>query len=158
MHSNGTFFSIQCNGRMFHGNHGDLSEELQRGTTAMGRPTKQTCPGDPGKKTPNSVRNQRKLRKKTMQLREEVGRSKNTAVFSMICGSGGSKCRLARTVGAEPSGQTRDKKLHAVVARSRLPSQNVQSAPATDQFWRCRNARSTFPNQHARNKTCLDHF
>ena len=44
----------------------------------------------------------------------------------MICGSGGSKSRLAKAVGAEPAGQMRDEKLHAVVARSTFPSQNAQ--------------------------------
>ena len=44
----------------------------------------------------------------------------------MICGSGGSKSRLAKAAGAEPAGQMRDEKLHAVVARSTFPSQNVQ--------------------------------
>ena len=43
----------------------------------------------------------------------------------MICGSGGSKSRLA--AGAERSGQMRDEKLHAVVARSTCGSQNVQN-------------------------------
>ena len=45
----------------------------------------------------------------------------------MICGSGGSKSRLAKAAGAEPAGQMRDEKFHAVVARSTFPSQNVQS-------------------------------
>jgi len=45
----------------------------------------------------------------------------------MICGSGGSKSRLAQAAGAEPSGQMRDEKLHAVVARSTFRSQNVQN-------------------------------
>ena len=45
----------------------------------------------------------------------------------MICGPGGSKSRLAKAAGAEPSGQMRDEKLHAVVARSLFPSQNVQN-------------------------------
>ena len=31
----------------------------------------------------------------------------------MICGSGGSKSRLAKAAGAEPAGQMRDEKLHA---------------------------------------------
>ena len=44
----------------------------------------------------------------------------------MICGSGGSKSRLAKAAGAEPAGQRRDEKLHAVVARSTFRSQNVQ--------------------------------
>ena len=47
-------------------------------------------------------------------------------VFPMICGSGGSKSRLAKAAGAEPAGQMRDEKLHAVVARSTFASQNVQ--------------------------------
>ena len=62
----------------------------------------------------------------------------------MICGSGGSKSRLAKAAGAEPAGQMRDEKLHAVVARSTFPSQNVQNTPGSDHFWklRCRkNAR-----------------
>ena len=46
----------------------------------------------------------------------------------MICGSGGSKSRLAKAAGAEPAGQISDEKMHAVVARSRFPSQNVQNS------------------------------
>ena len=48
----------------------------------------------------------------------------------MICGSGGSKSRLAKAAGAEPAGQMKDEKLHAVVARSTFASQNVQNTPA----------------------------
>ena len=47
-------------------------------------------------------------------------------VFPMIWGSGGSKSRLAKAAGAEPAGQMRDEKLHAVVARSTFGSQNAQ--------------------------------
>ena len=57
-------------------------------------------------------------------------------VFPMIRGSGGSKSRLAKAAGAEPCGQMRDEKLHAVVARSTFPSQNAQSAPTSDHFWK----------------------
>ena len=53
----------------------------------------------------------------------------------MICGSGGSKSRLAKAAGAEPAGQMRDEKLHAVVARSTCPSENVQNTPGADHFW-----------------------
>ena len=56
-------------------------------------------------------------------------------VFPMICGSGGSKSRLAKAAGAEPAGQMRHEKVHAVVARSTFPSQNVQNTPRTDHFW-----------------------
>ena len=55
-------------------------------------------------------------------------------VFPMICGSGGSKSRLAKAAGAEPAGQMRDEKLHAVVARSTFPSQNVQNTSGPDHF------------------------
>ena len=45
----------------------------------------------------------------------------------MICGSGGSKSRLAKAAGAEPCGQRRNEKLHAVLAQSAFSSQNVQN-------------------------------
>ena len=48
-------------------------------------------------------------------------------VFPMFCGSGGSKSRLAKAAGAEPPGQMRDEKLHAVVARSTFGSEKCQS-------------------------------
>ena len=50
-------------------------------------------------------------------MREKVGKSRNS-VFPMIWGSGG----LAKAAGAEPAGQMRDEKLHAVVARSTFGS------------------------------------
>ena len=53
-----------------------------------------------------------------MQMREKVGKSQNTVFFPMICGSRGSKSRLAKAAGAETSGEMRTEKLHAVVARS----------------------------------------
>ena len=56
----------------------------------------------------------------------------------MICGSGGSKSRLAKAAGAEPAGQTRDEQLHAVAARSTVPSQNVQNTPWSEHFWKLR--------------------
>ena len=45
----------------------------------------------------------------------------------MFCGSGGSKSRLAKVAGAETSGQMRDEKLHAVVARSTFGSKKRQN-------------------------------
>ena len=56
----------------------------------------------------------------------------------MICGAGKSKSRLAKAAGAEQSGQMRDEQLHAVVARSTFPSQNVQNTPFSDHFWKLR--------------------
>ena len=63
------------------------------------------------------------LRRKKIQEPEKVGKLRLTVFFPMICHSGGSKSRLAKAAGAEPSGQMRDEKLHAVVAGSKFPSQ-----------------------------------
>ena len=74
------------------------------------------------------------LRRKKIQVREKVGKSRKKSVFPMICGSGGSKSRLSKAAGAEPAGQMRDEKLHAVVARSTFGSQNVQTTSAPEHF------------------------
>ena len=66
----------------------------------------------------------------------------NHCVFPMIWGSGGSKSRLAKAAGAEPAGKRRGEKLHAVVARSRFRSQNVQNTPWSDHFWKLRCRKS----------------
>ena len=60
----------------------------------------------------------------------------------MICGSGESTSRLAKAAGAEPARQMRDEKLHAGVARSTFPSQNVQNTSAPDHFWKLRCRKS----------------
>ena len=76
------------------------------------------------------------LRRKKIQVCEKAGKVPKHCV--MICGSGGSKSRLAKAAGAEPAGQMRDKKLHAVVARSTFRSQNVQSTSASEHFRKLR--------------------
>ena len=63
-------------------------------------------------------------------------------VFPMICGSGGSKSRLAKAAGAEPAGQMRDEQVHVVVARCTFPSQNAQNTSASDRFWKLRFRKS----------------
>jgi len=96
-----------------------------------------------------------------MQTREKVGKSLNTdCVFPMICGSGGSKSRLAKAVGAEPAGQMRDEKVHAVLARSTFPSQNVQNTPGSDHFWklRCRKSVRRCGAKHISKSTCTKHL
>ena len=77
----------------------------------------------------------------------------------MICGSGGSKSRLAKAAGAEPAGQMRDEKVHAVVARSTFPSENVQNTPASDHFWklRCRKSARRCGAKHISKWKCTKH-
>ena len=76
----------------------------------------------------------RKSQKKEDEDARKGRKVVKSCVFPMICGSGGSKSRLAKAAGAEPSGQMRDEKLHAVVARSTFRSQNVQNTPCSDHF------------------------
>ena len=78
----------------------------------------------------------------------------------MICGSGGSKSRLAKAAGAEPAGQMRDEKLHAVVARSTFRSQNAQSTPFSDHFWklRCRKSARRCGAKHISKSKCTKHL
>ena len=78
-------------------------------------------------------------KKRKSQKKEDPGARKSRkgakqCVFPLICGSGGSKSRLAKAAGAEPAGQMRDEELHAVVARSTFPSQNVQNTSAPEHF------------------------
>ena len=77
----------------------------------------------------------------------------------MIWGSGGSKSRLAKAAGAEPAGQMRDEKLHAVVARSTFRSQNVQNTPLSDHFWklRCRKSARRCGAKHISKSKCTKH-
>ena len=87
----------------------------------------------------------RKSQKKEDAGAREVRKVAKHCVFQMICGSGGSKSRLAKAAGA-------------VVARSTFGSQNAQSTPFSDHFWKLHVekvdavvARSTFPSQNVQN-------
>ena len=81
-------------------------------------------------------------------------------VFPKIWGSGGSKSRLAKAAGAEPAGQMRDEKVHAVVARSTFGSQNVQNTPFSDHFWklRCRKSARRCGAKHISKSKCTKHL
>ena len=61
-----------------------------------------------------------KIIKGDSQKREDAGARKGRRVekhcfVTVLCGSGGSRSRLAKAAGAEPAGQRRDAQLHAVV-------------------------------------------
>ena len=77
----------------------------------------------------------------------------------MIWDSGGSKSRLAKAAGAEPAGQMRDEKLHAVVARSTFRSQNSQNTPGADHFWqlRCQKSARHCGAKHICKSKCAKH-
>ena len=56
----------------------------------------------------------------------------------MIRVSGESKSRLVKAAGAESCGQRRNQKLHAAVARSTFPSQNVKKLTVSEHFLKLR--------------------
>ena len=61
----------------------------------------------------------------------------------MLCGSAGSKSRLAKAAGAEPGRQMRDEKLHAAVARSTFASQkSTKHLKLGENFWKLRYQKS----------------
>ena len=96
-----------------------------------------------------------RVRRKKMQVREKVGKSRNTVFFQW-----GSKSRLAKAAGAEPAGQMRDEQLHAVVARSTFPSQNVQSTSCSEHFWKltCRKSARRCGAKHISKSKCTKHL
>ena len=112
---------------------------------------------------------------------KKVGKSRLT-VFPMICVSGRSKSRLAKAAGAKPCGQMRDEKLHtvktykthqggsifgscdvqkvhAVLARSTSPSQNVQNIPGWEHFWKlwCPKSARRCGAEHMSKSKCTKH-
>ena len=104
---------------------------------------------------------ERRSEKRKSQRKEDAGARKSRKVAThcacpMTCGSGSSKSRPAEAAGAEPSGQMRDEKLHAVVARSTCPSQNVQNTPGSEHFWklRCRKSVHGCGAKHIFTATC----
>ena len=78
----------------------------------------------------------------------------------MICGSRGSKSRLAKAAGAEPAGQMRDEKLHVVVAQSTFRSLNVQSTPGLDHYlevWDMEKVHAISGAKHISKSECTKH-
>ena len=85
---------------------------------------------------------ERRSEKRKSQKKEDAGARKGRkvvkhCVFPKIRGSGGSKkLGSLKRRGAEPCGQIRDEKLHAIAARTTFPSQNAQNTPTSDRFWK----------------------
>ena len=77
---------------------------------------------EPGRNSDVEKVRRENIRDGESQKREDAGARKGREVakncFPMFCPSGGSKSRLAKAVGAEPAGQMRKEKLHAIVAQS----------------------------------------
>ena len=131
-----------------------------------------------------------RVRRKKMQMREKVGKSRNTVFFQWFVAPEGRKVgslkrrvrsQLARwemknctplwreahfQVKMHNTHQLRTtfgswdvEKVHAVVARSTFPSQNVQNTPASDHFWqlRCRKSARRCGAKHISKSKCTKH-
>ena len=71
-----------------------------------------------------------------------------------------SKCTKQTHHGRSTFGSCNVKKVHAVVARSTFPSQNVQNTPALDHFWqlRCRKSARRCGAKHLSKSQCTKHL
>ena len=131
-----------------------------------------------------------KIRRKKMQMREKVGKSRFTAFFQWFVAPEGRKVgSLKRRVRTQLArwemknctplwreahfqvkmykthhsrttfGSCDVEKVHAVVARSTFPSQNVQNTPAPDHFWklRCRKSARRCGAKHISKWKCTKH-
>ena len=132
-----------------------------------------------------------KIRRKKMQMREKVGKSRFTVFFQWFVAPEGRKVgslkrrvrsQLARwemksctplwreahfPVKMYKTHQVRTtfgswdvEKVHAVVARSTFPSQNVQNTSASDHFWklRCRKSARRCGAKHISKSKCTKHL
>ena len=135
------------------------------------------------------IRRERVRRKKT-QMREKVGKSRNTVFFQWFVAPEGRKVgSLKRRVRSQLAtgamknctplwreahfevksvknwrsrttfGSWDVEKVHAVVARSTFPSQNVQNTPGPDHFWklRCWKSARRCGAKHMSKSKCTKH-
>ena len=131
-----------------------------------------------------------KIRRKKMQMREKVGKSRFTVFFQWFVAPEGRKVgSLKRRVRTQLArwemkkctplwreahfqvkmykthqvrttfGRCDVEKVHAVVARSTLPSENVQNTPGSDHFWklRCRKSARRCGAKHICKSKCTKH-
>ena len=82
--------------------------------------------------------NSAKVRRKKIHPRPNVGEVAKCCVLSIIRVSDQSTSRPVKAAGAEASGQRRNQKLHAAVAKSAFPSPNVKKNDGVGPlFWSC---------------------
>ena len=138
------------------------SDNMDRWKAEQGR-------GKEKRKTRRKKSRRERVRRKKMQMREKVGKSRNTVFFQWFVALEGRKVgSLKRRVRSQLArcemksctplwreahfevkmyktpqcrttfGSWDVEKVHAVVARSTFPSQNVQNTRGSDHFWRFR--------------------
>ena len=106
-----------------------------------------------------------KIRRKKMQVREKVGKSRNTVFFRGFVAPEGWKVGSLKAAGAETSGEMRNQKLHAVVGAKPISKWKGTKHPqcrTTFGSWDVEKvhtvvARSTFRSQNVKNTRGSDH-
>ena len=131
-----------------------------------------------------------RVRGQKIQMREKVGKSRNTVFFQWFVAPEGRKVgslkrrvrtqlatgtmknctplwreahfqvKMLKTPGVRTTFGSWDiEKVHAVVARSTFPSQNVQNTSASDHFWklRCRKSARRCGAKHISKSKCTKH-
>ena len=132
-----------------------------------------------------------RVRRQKIQMREKVGKSRNTVFFQWFLAPEGRKVgSLKRRVRSQLArgemknctplwreahfqvkmykthhsrttfGSCDVEKVHAVVARSTFPSQNVQNTSASDHFWKlwCRKSARRCGAKHISKSKCTKHL
>ena len=101
-----------------------------------------------------------KIRRKKMQVREKVGKSRNTVFFQWFVAPEGRKVgSLKRRVRSQLA-RWDMKKVHAVVARSTFPSSKwTKNTRGADHFWklRCRKSARRCGAKHIWKAKCTKH-
>ena len=89
------------------------------------------------KKRREKIREEKEREERRGRRAEKAGKSRFTVFFPMVCGSGGSKSRLAKAAGAES--EPSDEKLHAVCGGKHMSkSKCTKHTSASDHFWKLR--------------------
>ena len=159
------------------------SDNMERWKAEQGRGTEKR------KIRREKIRRER-VRGQKIQMREKVGKSRNTVFFQWFVAQEGRKVgslkrrvrsqlatgamknctllwreahfqvKMYKTPGVRTTFGSWDvEKVHAVVARSTFPSQNVQSTSASDHFWklRCRKSARRCGAKHSSKSKCTKH-
>ena len=179
-YSNYIFFIIMIVRRKFRS---QTSDNMERWKAEQGR-------GREKRKIRREKIRRERVRRQKIQMREKVGKSRNTVFFQWFVAPEGRKVgSLKRRVRSQLAtgamkncaplwreahfevksvknwrsrttfGSWDVKKVHAIVARSIFPSQNVQNTPLSDHFWklRCRKSAHRCGAKHISKSKCTKH-
>ena len=145
----------------YHGSpHFETNSSIIKGSLEVKLPTIWTDEKQRWEESEKRREEKRRSKKRKSQKKEDAGARKGRKVAKhCIFPIGGSKSRRAKAAGAEPAGQMRDEKLHAVVARSTFPTQNVQNTLASEHFWklRCWKSARRCGAKHISKPKCTKH-